>query len=658
MNGSGTPFAHPAFELPPLSGEGDDGSARGYRPIAAYGLIGDCHGSALVAWDGSIDWCCLDRLDADPVFARLLDRERGGFFEIRPCAGATVRRRYVGDTCLLETLFTTPDGVLRLTDFMPVALCPGAPEGEFTQLHNPARLVRIAEVTEGRVRVRATYRPMGSGFRTAPVPMRAGDGGVAAEGLPPLFTDMRLECRDGAAVGAVEMAAGETRSFVLGPAAALPPDGVAEAADRLREETAEFWTVWSAHTSYDGPHREHVLRSGIVLKALAFAPTGAIVAAPTTSLPEGIGTPRTWDYRFCWLRDASLTLFSLAKLNHASEARRFFEFLMSVCGKTGARILPLYGIDGAVDPGERCHDHLDGYRGSRPVRSGNGAVDQHQMDVYGQAIDLAHLFERLGGRLCEQTRKQVEQFAACIVEHWRKPDSGIWEPRRPDRRHVHSAILSWVGMDRAIRMFGDRPEWVRTRDDILRDIRENGVHPTGGYLTQVFGGEDADSATLVAAGYGLPIGDDVLDRTVRKVRADLGNGALIHRYRNDDGLEGEEGAFLLCSFWLVDALLALDRGEEARALLDDLLGRANDLGLYPEQMEADGTFLGNFPQAFTHLGVIHSVMTLHLYDQEGVSAVRGGHADRAFRIVGRNDRFRSVWTREPGGEPGGESGDA
>ncbi|WP_207462585.1 glycoside hydrolase family 15 protein [Azospirillum sp. SYSU D00513] len=636
-----------SFSLPPLSS--DEDFARGYRPIAAYGLIGDCHGSALVAWDGSIDWCCLDRLDADPVFARLLDSERGGFFEIRPCAAATVQRRYAGDTCVLETQFTTPDGVLRLTDFMPVALCHDAPEGEFTQLLNTAKLVRIVEVTEGRVRLRATFRPIGAGFRTEPVPMRVEDGRVMAERLPPLFTDMRLDHREGAAVGTVEMTAGEARRFILGPAEVPARDDVAGLAEHLHEATSGFWTGWSAFTSYNGPYREHVLRSGIVLKALAYAPTGAIAAAPTTSLPEGIGTARTWDYRFCWLRDASLTLFSLAKLNHASEARHFFEFLMSVCAKTRPRILPLYGIDGAVDPGERCHGHLDGYRGSRPVRSGNGAVDQHQMDVYGQAIDLARLFERLGGRLHEDTRRQVERFATFIVERWREPDAGIWEPRMPDRRHVHSAILSWVGMDRAIQMFGERPEWVRARDDILRDILENGVHPDGGYLTQVFGGEDADAATLVAAGYGLPIGDDVLDRTVRKVRADLGDGALLHRYRNEDGLEGKEGAFLLCSFWLVDAMLALDRGEEARALLDDLLGRANDLGLYPEQMEADGTFLGNFPQAFTHLGVIHSVMTLHLYERDGVSAVRGGHADRAFRIVGCNDRFRSVWAREIGG---------
>ncbi len=640
------PAAFADRTLAPLAG--DDDLPRDYDPIRHYALIGDCHGAALVALDGSIDWCCFDRFDADPVFERLLDKDRGGFFEIRPTAGARAERRYVDDTNILETTFTTGQcstgqGAVTVTDFMPVGRKPGTGAADYVSLNLPGWIVRIVACLTGRMRLRACYRPSGSGFAKSRPPIVIGKGKVAAAGCPSLYSCLDFEKRGDLAVGFIDLKAGERCSFILAPAAwgGGPVDRVA---DQLHRVTSAFWTEWSGFTAYDGRYRNAVIRSALLLKALTYAPTGAIVAAPTTSLPEEIGGVRNWDYRFCWLRDAAFVLYALIKLGHAGEARRFFEFLMTVAEETLPRVPPLYAIAGETDMTERVLDHLDGYQGSRPVRAGNDAVEQRQADVYGQLLDLTDLYVRLGGAVDDRTRTVLCTLADDVAEHWREPDAGLWEPRLPERRHVHSAMMCWVAMDRAIRLFGPREAWCRARDAILADLRDNAVDPAGGWLTQVFGDPAVDAALLLAPMLDLPVGDEIVARTVDRVRERLGDGPLVWRYRNDDGLPGGEGAFLVCSFWLVDALLALDRGDEARAVFEDMLGRANDVGLYSEEMAGDGRFLGNFPQAFTHLGLIHSALALDLYERGGAAAVRGSYADRACRDGERLDRYRTMWS--------------
>jgi GH15 family glucan-1,4-alpha-glucosidase len=354
-----------------------------------------------------------------------------------------------------------------------------------------------------------------------------------------------------------------------------------------------------------------------------------MVAAPTTSLPEALGGCRNWDYRYCWPRDASFVLYALQKLGLEEETEAFFRFLMHAASSTLPCIPPLFAIDGRSWPAERIVEGLEGYMGSRPVHLGNGAVLQHQLDVYGQLLDLIHLQARTGGGPGQLLEHVGVALADHVAANWRNPDHGIWEPRLPPRRHVHSAIMAWVALDRARDLFGPRPAWDRAAEELLAEIRARGVHPRTGVLTQVMDGEALDAAVLVAPMVGLPIGDDVLGRTVDAIAAQLGEGELLWRYRNEDGLPGEEGSFLVCAFWMVDALLALD----ARDRFEALLARGNDLGLFPEEMVTDGTFLGNFPQAFTHLGLVQSALLMELHASGGAAALRGTHADRSLRLA-------------------------
>jgi GH15 family glucan-1,4-alpha-glucosidase len=426
--------------------------------------------------------------------------------------------------------------------------------------------------------------------------------------------------------------AGERRAFLLAPEGvdAGAPGAVAA---RFAEGTAAFWCDWSARIVHAGPYAAAVRRSAVILKLLTYQPTGAMVAAPTTSLPEAPGGCRNWDYRYCWPRDASFVLYALQKLGLAEETEAFFRFLVDAAAGKLPCIPPLFAIDGQGWPAERVVEGLEGYLGSRPVRVGNDAVAQHQLDVYGQLLDLIHLHARANGGPGPLLERVGVTLADYVAANWREPDHGIWEPQLPPRRHVHSAIMAWVALDRARDLFGPRPAWDHAAEELLAEIRARGVHPQAGVLTQVMDGDALDAAVLVAPMVGLPIGDDVLARTVEAIAARLGDGPLVWRYRNEDGLRGEEGSFLVCAFWMVDALLALDRREEAKARFEALLARSNDLGLFPEEMAADGTFLGNFPQAFTHLGLVQSALLLELHASGGAAALRGTHADRSRRLA-------------------------
>ncbi|SFL79402.1 glycoside hydrolase family 15 protein [Methylobacterium pseudosasicola] len=589
---------------------------RAYQPIEAYALLGNCEGCALVARDGSLDWACLERFDADPTFSRLLDRRRGGYFVVRPEGDYETARQYLSRTNILQTTFTTADGFVHLYDFMV------GPEGG----EDRPRLVRLVTGLSGLVPMVAAYRPL-AGFAETFAPLTVREGRITAEGCPGLSTDARFEIEGEVGVARFTLSGGECHSFALylGEPPATTPDAYG-----LMEQVRRTWSLWTKDSTYVGPLADELMRSALVLKTLTYEPTGAIVAAATTSLPEEVGGIRNWDYRFCWIRDACLSFYVLKKFGMSREAEGFFEFVSALCDREEGRLKPLYSISGEADLEETVVEHFEGWRGSGPVHHGNGAADQHQADAYGQVLDLFYLYERLGGTLSEGLRGHGARLADISAAHWHEPDAGLWEPRKPEQRYLHAAIMNWVALDRAIRLFGPRETWCTERDRIVAFVNGEAVHADG-YYPQYAGGEDVDAALLIAPMVGFPVDEAVFARTVDVVIERLGHGQLVYRYKNDDGLPGKEGTFVLCAFWLVDALLWLGREVEARTRFAALRVLQNDVGLIAEQTAEDGAFLGNFPQAFSHLGLVHSALMLDLYEHGGRSAVQGTYADRTMR---------------------------
>lgn len=601
-----------------------------YPPLRDYALIGDGHGAALVCRDGSIDWCALGRFDAPPAANRLLDARRGGFFALTPADPARSRRSYLEDTAILVTRFTTPQGEATVTDFMPMGCRPDAGLHDYTAINAPRWVIRILRGETGTLRFRAVYRPV-RGFSADAAVLQAGEGRVSGAGVPALQSDVPFAIEGGQAVADISVAAGETRCFVLSPDP-LPLPVLGDTAREMLEITAAFWREWIAYCRYDGPHAAAVRRSAITLKLLIYAPTGAMVAAPTTSLPEAPGGARNWDYRFCWVRDASFALYALAALGFVGEARRFVEFLNTCHVERGLQLM--YGIDGEADLAEHDIAHFSGYRGSWPVRVGNAAHRQLQLDVYGELLDLALLYVGLGGSFDAAERTALCDIADRAAMHWREPDNGLWEMRDKQRHFVHSKIMCWTAVDRAIRLFGEEPRWVEARRAIAEAVLRDGVDPRSGALIQAFGRPRADAALLVAPYLGFPLPPETFRRTVRQVLAELRDGDYLRRYLAPDGLSGAEGAFLIGSFWLADGLLFLDKAKAAGALLTSLIGKTNDVGLFSEEIEpGSDAFLGNMPQALVHLALIHSALRQLIYEREGQAALRGTNADRARRHV-------------------------
>ena len=431
-----------------------------YRPIEDYALIGDCHGSALVASDGSIDWAAFHRFDADPVFCRVLDATRGGFWSIRPQGDHAGTRAYLPGTNILRTVFTTGQGSVAVTDFMPVGRKLDAGVNDYVHLNAPAWIVRRVECLQGGVDMAIAYRPS-QAYAAARVELARGDGCVhCGPELPALYGNVDFDLAGDLASAKLRMVQGECVDLVLAHNRVEGHSPCARVEEFLMA-TRAFWTEWIGYCRYRGPHQETVMRSALALKLLTFAPTGAMVAAPTTSLPETIGGERNWDYRFCWVRDASFALYALAVLGYSGEARCFHDFLLSACARSLPNVRPMYGIDGALDLTEAELDHLEGYERSAPVRRGNGAYLQRQIDVYGQMLDLALLYEALGGKLSAQYRRLLDAIARFVAAHWREPDQGIWEMRGPPRHHVHGKLMSWVGMDRAGRLLDARGRTLR-----------------------------------------------------------------------------------------------------------------------------------------------------------------------------------------------------
>lgn len=605
--------AAPGF-TPPALGDG-------YPPIADYAVIGDSRSAALVSRDGSIDWLCWPRFDSPSLFAALLDARRGGRFRVRPAGAFRSERRYLPDTNVLETVFHTADGSVALRDLMPVA----SEEAKRAALGPEHEILREIEGLTGRVALEIEYAPRPDYARGRPRLDRrgalglwceTGDAALALTGDVPLVPDPDRRTARGRAT----IAAGERRYLSLSwsaqAPAVIPPLG--DAARGRVEATIGWWRAWAARCAYDGPYREAVVRSALVLKLMTYAPSGAVVAAPTTSLPERIGGVRNWDYRYCWLRDASFTLRALLDLGYPEEAAAYLGWILHATRLTWPELQVLYDVHGEARLPERELPHLGGYAESRPVRIGNDAHGQLQLDVYGEVVDAAARFAAAGGSFDRATARMLAGLGETVCRRWREPDEGIWEGRSGRFHHTHSKVLCWVALDRLLALGEsnglpiDAARFRAERDAIRREIEARGFNERVGSYVRVFDGEAPDASLLTLPLYGYVEGDEPRMRsTCARVRELLGEGELVYRYLADDGLPPGEGAFGICSFWAVECRAMGGDIAGATDAFERLLGHANDVGLLAEEIDpVTGAALGNLPQAFTHVGLIGAAFRL------------------------------------------------
>jgi GH15 family glucan-1,4-alpha-glucosidase len=600
------------------------------RPIADYALISDCRSAALVSRDGSVDWLCPGRFDRPSVFARLLD-EDAGHWSLRPAGEAEVSRRYLDGTMVLETTFRTPTGTLVLLDAMAVG--PDEHGHELGQ-GSPGVLLRRASCVEGSIDLEMEYQPRTEYGLVHPL-MSQVDGAVVARGGADalvLSCTHAPELRRTSAGGVVRLSAGEAVGFALEHVASsmtLPEPWSRTAMEERMEDTTRGWRTWSAiHQGYEGPWRDLVQHSGRVLQALTYQPTGAMVAAPTTSLPEAVGAARNWDYRYTWVRDASLTLEALWVAACPDEAHRFFAWMAAAAAarvhETDLQIM--FGVGGEHDLTERELSHLAGWRGSRPVRVGNGAWSQRQLDVYGELLSAARRLRDQLRTLDAATRNFLVEVADTAAARWVEPDQGIWEIRGEPRHFLYSKLMCWVALDCAIDLAeqlgaGDRiAGWNATRSEIREAIETQGWSATAGAFTQSFASDDLDASALMLPIVGfLPGTDPRVRSTVDAIDARLTDErGLVFRYRSHDGLEGEEGTFLICTFWLAQALAETGELARARRTFESAIAYANDVGLLAEEVDpASGELLGNYPQAFSHIGLVNAAWAISQAEQRG-----------------------------------------
>jgi len=603
-----------------------------YKPINDYGIIGDMHSAALVGIGGSIDWLCMPRFDSPSVFASILDDTKGGFFQIRPAEedASTCKQFYWPDTNVLVTRFLQEGAAAELVDFMPVGT-----DSDFATSHR--QVIRRVTAVRGRMNLRVECRPAFNYARDDHETVLT-DGGAefhSADAHLGLATSVPLAVDNNAAVAEFSLEEGETESFVLRELTADEACGVplsedeAEAAFR---ETVTYWRDWLAQSTYRGRWREMVDRSALALKLLTYEPTGAIVAAPTCSLPEGIGGERNWDYRYTWMRDSAFTVFALLRLGFTKEAQAFAKFIEGVCADPNpdGSLQIMYGIDGRKQLTEETLDHLDGYMGSRPVRIGNGAYNQLQLDIYGELMDSMYLFNKHAHPIGHDAWLTLSRLVDWVCDNWQRKDEGIWEVRGGQQDFVYSKLMCWVALDRALRIAEKRSfpanvsRWTSERDAIYLEIMKKGWNEDLGAFVQHYGSDTLDASNLMLILTFLLSPAD--PRTARFLDAilqppekgGLVSNSLVYRYNVEktvDGLKGEEGTFNICTFWLVDALAHAGqwdrtRLEEARLMFERMLGFANHLGLYAEETGPSGEGLGNFPQAFTHLALISAAISL------------------------------------------------
>jgi alpha,alpha-trehalase len=610
-----------------------------YPPIGDYALLSDCHSGALVSKDGSIDWCTFHRFEARPVFARILDWAKAGFFRIAPLDDEyESTRRYLPGTNVLETTFRTPSGTLVLTDFF-VFRVPAEGEGAHSA-HPDHQLIRLARCTDGEVAVKVKLVPRFDYSLTTPrLETLAADLVVVYGGADGLVLQSELPFGDAersATQGNRTLQAGEEAFVVLTyqlPHELEPRRLTREEVQEKLEETTSAWTAWAERCTYEGPYREQVLRSALVLKALTNGPTGSIVAAATTSLPEEIGGERNWDYRFCWLRDSALTLNALFALGYTDEAHAYMAWLRRTTAGRARELQIMYGVGGERLLPEVELDWLEGYRGSRPVRIGNGAYSQFQLDVFGELLDTVWVYRQYGGEIDDTFWEFLGRVAGAVIDRWREPDQGIWEIRGEPRHFTYSKVMAWAALDRVVRIAeldgreGALDEWRSNRDELRGLIERDGVDPGTGAFVQSFGdGGKLDASNLMIPIVGFVGHDDsraraTFERTVSELSAD----GFVYRYVTDgvDGLSGEEATFAICSFWLVECLARAGEGERARELFERLLGFCNDVGLLAEEIDPhSGELIGNFPQAFSHVGLIQAAIALDL-PRESMTAMTG-----------------------------------
>ena len=669
-----------------------------YRPIGEYGVIGDCRTAALIGPDGSVDWCCMPHFDSPAIFLRLLDADKGGYFQVCPARGFTSQMAYLPATNMLQTIFSTDTGTLRMIDCMPIRA--RQPRASHVAAHTPPRLLhgahglqaglereigndvaashrilRVATCLEGTMDItvvlKATFDYARIPANIEVIPSASGIAGAilsAADRYLALVirvlapgasnSDIGLLRVEDTLTASLSLAEGERAAISLnyartpGEARALFHHLTTHDVDADIGETLRYWRGWAAACRYDGPYQEAVLRSALALKLCTFEPTGAIVAAPTTSLPEDVGGVRNWDYRYTWLRDSAFTLGALGQLGYYNEARDYFHFLNDLDIKSIDNLRIMYSIRGeyGAQIAEEELSHLEGYRQSQPVRMGNGAAMQRQMDVYGELLDAAYTYLRHegfrhGSRQDEPTRdlrKLAELVSDYVALHWHDLDQGIWEVRGKPRAFVYSRAMCWVALDRACRL-ADRHghtehagRWSKQRDAIRKQVERNGYNAEFQSFTQSYGDTVLDSANLRLAltQFQLAREPQMRDTILTTARQLSGDGGLLYRYRDIgapgqqaqqpqqpqqtqrdqrsiDGLPGSEGAFLACTWWLVSDLCHLGKVEEARQRFEHLLSFASPLGLYAEEVDPEsGALLGNYPQAFTHIGLINSAVTL------------------------------------------------
>ncbi|MFJ3159641.1 glycoside hydrolase family 15 protein [Streptomyces kanasensis] len=590
--------------------------------IEDYALIGDLQTAALVGRDGSVDWLCLPRFDSGACFTALLGDEDNGHWRLAPRGARTcTRRAYLGDSLVLESVWETRTGTVRVLDFMP-------------QRDRSPDLMRIVEGVSGRVEMSSVLRLRFDYGSAVPWVRRTDGHRVAVAGPDSVWLRSEPEVKTWGQQYST------CSSFTVGPGEKVafcltwhpshePRPGLVDPYEAL-EHTLEDWKSWAAQCTYEGPYRDAVMRSLITLKALTYAPTGGIVAAPTTSLPEEMGGVRNWDYRFCWLRDSTLTLYALLSAGYLEEAGAWRDWLLRAVAGDPADLQIMYGLAGERRLPEAEVPWLRGYGGSRPVRIGNAAVNQRQLDVYGQVMDSLYLAREVGMPPQRHAWALQLSLLGYLESTWRQPDEGLWEVRGQRRHFVHSKVMAWVAADRAVRTLerhpdlpGDVERWRTMRDEVHREVCARGYDPVRNTFTQSYGSAELDAATLLIPRVGfLPPDDPRVVGTVEAVAAELGHDGFVHRYSTDgiavDGLPGGEGTFLACSFWMADALNLMGRKDEARELFERLLGVCNDVGLLAEEYDpVAGRQLGNFPQAFSHVGLVTTALALTADDAAG-----------------------------------------
>lgn len=591
----------------------------GYLPIEDYALIGDLHTVALVGKNGSIDWCCLPRFDAPSVFGALLDTHKGGFFQIAPyeVSRLTNKQIYLPETNILLTRFLSVDGVGEITDFMPI-------ENGKPVIH---QIIRSVSVIHGSLRFKVACRPAFNYARDSHelqisqegVRFRSDTADLLLSSPIPLESD-----GEGGTQAVFTLHAGQTAHFLLQFTTERERQLEVLSENEYQaafQDTLNYWRNWLSQCQYQGRWREMVQRSALVLKLLTYQPTGAIVAAATTSLPETLGGNRNWDYRYTWLRDSAFTLYSLLNLGFTQEAEAFMGWLDRRCRdlKNDGVLQPMYAINGDINLTEITLDHLEGYRQSRPVRIGNGAYSQVQLDVYGELLDAIYIYNRYDA-ISYDLWSNLRRLLEWLSEHWQDADEGIWEVRGGRKHFVHSRLMSWVAFDRALRIIRSRgwpaphEKWTNIRTQIYEEIMQHGWNEKRQSFVQYYGGEALDASSLL-----MMITNFTGNReprmlaTIDRIQRELSYGPLVHRYdpktAADDGLGSEEGTFGACSFWLVENLARAGRVDEARLQLERMLSYSNHVGLYAEEISPMGEALGNFPQAFTHLALITACTT-------------------------------------------------